>query len=186
VPNRVPLTGQPLALDLINTNAASIDFLAGVDDLRSWIHLQGDRLAEAGAPSTEITAADLVKVHAVRVAVTNAVDDVRRGTMPATEDLEVLNQAQRAAPAIKELTATDGLVTTAHKRTGTPGARLVAWLAEAAADLLSQSAVTTVRRCDAPDCVMLFLPAHPLRRWCSARCGNRIRVARHYQRHKDG
>ncbi|GAA2507323.1 hypothetical protein GCM10023100_41830 [Actinocorallia cavernae] len=28
------------------------------------------------------------------------------------------------------------------------------------------------------------LPAHPRRRWCSpARCGNRARVARYYQRH---
>ncbi|MFF4211720.1 CGNR zinc finger domain-containing protein [Streptomyces sp. NPDC001796] len=34
---------------------------------------------------------------------------------------------------------------------------------------------------------MLFLPAHPRRRWCSAaRCGNRVRVARHYQRRKAG
>ncbi|MEV3921501.1 CGNR zinc finger domain-containing protein [Actinomadura coerulea] len=32
---------------------------------------------------------------------------------------------------------------------------------------------------------MLFLPAHPRRRWCSAaRCGNRVRVARHYRRHR--
>ncbi|WP_433464559.1 CGNR zinc finger domain-containing protein [Spirillospora sp. CA-128828] len=30
-----------------------------------------------------------------------------------------------------------------------------------------------------------FLPGHPRRRWCSAaRCGNRVRVARHYQRHR--
>ncbi|MFD0515426.1 CGNR zinc finger domain-containing protein [Streptomyces aureus] len=33
--------------------------------------------------------------------------------------------------------------------------------------------------------MLLFLPAHPRRRWCSAaRCGNRARVARYYQRHK--
>ncbi|WP_371871358.1 CGNR zinc finger domain-containing protein [Phytohabitans rumicis] len=41
-----------------------------------------------------------------------------------------------------------------------------------------------VRQCEADDCVMLFLPAHPRRRWCSgACCGNRTRVAWHYQRH---
>ncbi|MEU9839973.1 CGNR zinc finger domain-containing protein [Actinomadura sp. NPDC048032] len=39
--------------------------------------------------------------------------------------------------------------------------------------------------CEADDCVLLFLPAHPRRRWCSAaRCGNRVRVARHYRRHR--
>jgi predicted RNA-binding Zn ribbon-like protein len=32
---------------------------------------------------------------------------------------------------------------------------------------------------------MVFLPAHPRRRWCSpTRCGNRARVARYYQRHR--
>ncbi|MEV6134662.1 CGNR zinc finger domain-containing protein [Nocardia sp. NPDC051990] len=33
--------------------------------------------------------------------------------------------------------------------------------------------------------VLLFLRLHPRRRWCaSERCGNRVRVARYYQRHK--
>uniref|UniRef100_UPI000B043057 CGNR zinc finger domain-containing protein n=1 Tax=Actinomadura kijaniata TaxID=46161 RepID=UPI000B043057 len=72
-----------------------------------------------------------------------------------------------------------------RRRTGPDGARLAAALAEAAADLLGDPAVTRVRRCEADDCVLLFLPAHPRRRWCSAsRCGNRVRVARHYQRHR--
>ena len=57
--------------------------------------------------------------------------------------------------------------------------------AEAAAGLLADPSVTKIRQCEADDCVLLFLPAHPRRRWCSAaRCGNRVRVARHYQRHK--
>ncbi|WP_442935215.1 CGNR zinc finger domain-containing protein [Micromonospora sp. CPCC 206061] len=60
-----------------------------------------------------------------------------------------------------------------------------AWLAEAAAELLADPGVTTIRECEADACVMLFLPAHPRWRWCSAaRCGNRARVARYYQRHK--
>ncbi|WP_253798373.1 CGNR zinc finger domain-containing protein [Nocardia amikacinitolerans] len=29
-------------------------------------------------------------------------------------------------------------------------------------------------------------PAHPKRRWCSPdRCGNRVRVARYYRKHKE-
>ena len=47
------------------------------------------------------------------------------------------------------------------------------------------SGLEKVRECEAADCVMLFRPAHPRRRWCSpTRCGNRARVARYYQRHK--
>ncbi|HEV2241669.1 MAG TPA: CGNR zinc finger domain-containing protein [Streptosporangiaceae bacterium] len=47
-------------------------------------------------------------------------------------------------------------------------------------------AVRRVRRCEGRDCRMLFLPANPRRRWCTPDvCGNRARVARYYQRHKD-
>ncbi|MDE3722094.1 CGNR zinc finger domain-containing protein [Nocardiopsis sp. N85] len=42
-----------------------------------------------------------------------------------------------------------------------------------------------MRACEAPDCVLSFLPAHPEHRWCSPeRCGNRVRVARYQRRHR--
>lgn len=101
------------------------------------------------------------------------------------EALEGLNAAQAAAPAITELGWDGTAVTAVRRRAGEPGVRLAAWLAEAAADLLADPAVTTIRQCAADDCVMLFLPAHPRRQWCSpTRCGNRTRVARHYHRHQ--
>ncbi|WP_234421861.1 CGNR zinc finger domain-containing protein [Streptomyces sp. CB00316] len=63
--------------------------------------------------------------------------------------------------------------------------RLAALFAEDAAALLAGPAGGRVRACAAEECVMLFVPAHPSRRWCSpARCGNRARVARCYQRHR--
>ncbi|WP_308289026.1 CGNR zinc finger domain-containing protein [Streptomyces erythrochromogenes] len=58
--------------------------------------------------------------------------------------------------------------------------------AEAVAELLTDPRAGQVRECEAPDCVLLFLPAHPRRRWCVAGvCGNRARVARYYARYKD-
>ncbi|MEE4546564.1 CGNR zinc finger domain-containing protein [Streptomyces sp. V4-01] len=39
--------------------------------------------------------------------------------------------------------------------------------------------------CHAPGCVLYFLRTPPRRAWCSAACGNRARVARHYHRHHD-
>jgi predicted RNA-binding Zn ribbon-like protein len=74
----------------------------------------------------------------------------------------------------------DGTTVTARtRRDGRLGPRLAARLAEAAADLLTHPAIGNLRECEADDCVMLFLPAHPRRRWCSpTRCGNRARVAR--------
>ncbi|WP_214410991.1 CGNR zinc finger domain-containing protein [Sphaerisporangium fuscum] len=181
-----PLTGEPLALDLVNTRPAAGDLLTTPADLRAWLTLQADRFAEArDLAGHDLTAADLAAVRDVRERVARALDHVRRAERPLTDDLDVLNRAQRAAPAIAELSWDDGTVTATRRRAGPPGERLGAWLAEAAAELLADPAVTTVRQCEADDCVMLFLPAHPRRRWCSAaRCGNRVRVARHYRRHK--
>ncbi|MFD8726031.1 CGNR zinc finger domain-containing protein [Streptomyces sp. NPDC059629] len=181
----VPLTGEPLALDLINTRPTVGDQLATPGDLHAWWVLQADRLPEA-VPH-EVSAADLAAVQAVREHTARALDQVRRGEEPSVSDLEALNQAQRAASAIKELAWGGSVVTATRRREGSPGRRLAASLAEAAAELLADPEVTRIRKCEADDCVMLFLPTHPRRRWCSAtRCGNRMRVARHYQRHKAG
>ncbi|MEU7714598.1 CGNR zinc finger domain-containing protein [Micromonospora chalcea] len=181
----VPLTGEPLALDLVNTRPATGDLLVTPDNLRAWLELQADRLPEARELAAALTAADLTAVHAVREHTAQAVDHVRRGEPPSATALESLNQAQRGAPAINELAWDGTSITAVRRRTGPAGPRLAARLAEAAAELLTDPAIAKIRQCEADDCVMLFLPAHPRRRWCSAtRCGNRVRVARHYQRHR--
>ncbi|MEV6945175.1 CGNR zinc finger domain-containing protein [Streptomyces sp. NPDC051172] len=181
----VPLTGEPLALDLVNTRPTAGDLLTTTDDLRAWWALQADRLPDE-VPQA-VTAADLAAVRVVREHTAGALSHLRRGDEPLAADLDALNRAQRAAPAINELAWNGSAVTATRRRDGSPGLRLAACLAEAAAELLSDPAVTRIRECEADDCVMLFLAAHPRRRWCSAtRCGNRVRVARHYQRNKAG
>lgn len=191
----VPLTGEPLALDLLNTRPSTpdgpVDLIATVDGLRAWLGLQADRLGgvlpeggQARLPDDDLAAA-VSAVHEVRAHAAAAIDQARRGLRPPEDALRGLNRAQRAAPAVRELVWDGVAVTAAPRREGSPGARLAAVLAEAVAELLTDPAVTTVRKCAADDCAMLFLPAHPRRRWCSAaRCGNRARVARHYRRHR--
>ncbi|SHG20856.1 CGNR zinc finger domain-containing protein [Streptoalloteichus hindustanus] len=181
----VPLTGEPLALDLVNTRPSNGDLLTALDELRAWVTLEADRLPDVRTRTSELTEADLVSVRAIRQHAANALDHARRGARPAEADLQALNKAQRAAPAILALSWNGSTTAASRARTGPVGARLVAALAEAAAELLSDPSVTRIRQCEAEDCVLLFLPAHPRRRWCSAdRCGNRVRVARHYQRHR--
>jgi predicted RNA-binding Zn ribbon-like protein len=180
------LIGEPLALDLVNTRPTGGDLLATPADLRTWLTLQVDRFSEVRElTDTELGATELAAVRDVRTHTVHALDRIRRGERPSANDLDALNQAQRGAPAVLELTWHDGTITATRTRTGTPARRLAAWLAEASAELLADPAVTKTRQCEADDCVMLFLPTNPRRRWCSAaRCGNRVRVARHYQRHK--
>ncbi|MEV5588367.1 ABATE domain-containing protein, partial [Nonomuraea pusilla] len=43
----VPLTGEPLALDLVNTRPSVGDLLATADRLRAWLALEADRFPEA-------------------------------------------------------------------------------------------------------------------------------------------
>ncbi|MGP3977992.1 CGNR zinc finger domain-containing protein [Streptomyces sp. 8N114] len=184
-----PLTGEPLALDLVNTRPLTadgpVDLLADSAGLRSWLALQADRLPDPGAGREAVDAADVRAVHAVRAHATAAINQARQGKRPPEAALRALNEAQSAAPAINHVAWDGTAVTVTRHRTGSLGARTAALLAEAAADLLADPAVGTIRECEADDCVMLFLPAHPRRRWCSAaRCGNRARVARYYQRHK--
>ncbi|TQM79889.1 putative RNA-binding Zn ribbon-like protein [Saccharothrix saharensis] len=180
-----PLTGEHLALDLVNTRPVTGDGRADLLDtprrLAAWLALEPALRAGRATP----TAADLAPVHAVREHVDAAVHALLRGTRPPRTALVGLTEAMRAAPAVRELGWDGSAVTATHRRAGRLGVRLAAHLAEAAADLLTDPAVDTLRRCEAEDCVMVFLPAHPRRRWCSpTRCGNRARVARYYQRHR--
>jgi predicted RNA-binding Zn ribbon-like protein len=178
------LTGEPLALDLVNTQVSSpdgeVDLLQTPDALRAWLAVERDRL-DTGAEEIELAA-----VRALRAHVTAAVDAARAGVPPPSSALRAITEAQRNAPSYQELGWNGEAVTIMMRRPGDATAALLAQLAEAAAGLLASPAIGLVRKCEGPGCRMLFLPAHPRRRWCSpATCGNRVRVGRYYQRHKD-
>lgn len=184
-----PLTGEPLALDLVNTRAETprgpLDLVATTEGLRSWLELQEERIPEALATPQGLTEGHVAAVHAVRDHITTAIGYARHGQAPPAGVLHGINRAQRAAPATQVLSWNGATVVASTHRSGELGTRLAAHLAAAAADLLTSPEVTHIRACQARDCIMLFLPAHPRRRWCSpTRCGNRIRVARHQQRHQ--
>lgn len=151
-----------LAIDFVNT-------LTSEDDrLEEWLSSQG-------LPWSE----DFRKL---RGQVEAAVLAARDGVEP---DLAPLNAALRGAPSF-ELLTWNGAVVVSRERSGDEVARGLAVLAGAAAELLASPSVRKVKTCEAPGCRLLFVPAHPRRRWCDpATCGNRVRVARYYQRHKD-
>lgn len=184
-----PLTGELLALDLLNTlphtaQGPPADHLADAAGLLAWLALEGERLPGA-AGAREVTPDDLAAVRAVRAHAAEAVAAVRRGERPPETALRGLNEAQLAAPAVRYAEWNGKNVVAQARRSGPLGVRVAAALAEEAAALLAGPALAGIRECEAEDCTMLFVPAHPRRRWCSAaRCGNRARVARYYRRHK--
>jgi predicted RNA-binding Zn ribbon-like protein len=84
--------------------------------------------------------------------------------------LLALTAAGRAAPAYRELAHDGDAVVAQVRRSGDPTRDLLARLAEAAVDLLTDPAVRSVRACEGPGCRLLFLPAHQ-RRSAATACG---------------
>jgi predicted RNA-binding Zn ribbon-like protein len=183
----IPLAGEPLALDLVNTLAngpggEALDLLGSPEAAAAWLDAQHALGRLAGAPTRDL---DLAALRELRSHVAESVDRARQGAAPPPPALAALNEALRAAPAYPRMSWNGAAVMVIVARSGDPHDAMRAELAQAAADLLSDPAITRVRACEGVNCRLLFLPAHQKRRWCSpSTCGNRARVARHYQRHR--
>ncbi|MFJ3574608.1 CGNR zinc finger domain-containing protein [Streptomyces rubiginosohelvolus] len=104
--------------------------------------------------------------------------------LPVDEALRLLNKAAAREPVAPQLhwpaegPPTAGLLSAE----GDPGVRLVAALARDAVDFLSGPQREHLRACRAPRCVRYFVKSHGRQEWCKPSCGNRARVARHYER----
>lgn len=185
----IPFIGEPLALDLVNTRpstgAGPVDLIDNADGLAAWVQHQAARLLDSGlSPSGRLTYDDLAPVLAVREHVAAAVKSLMEGKGVRAADLAGLNAAMRAAPVTRQLDWGETPALTC-KRAGTSGVQLAGFLAEDAALLLAGPDAGLIRKCEADDCVMLFVGNNARRRWCSAaRCGNRVRVSRYYQRNR--
>lgn len=183
------LVTESLALDLVNTrlylNEAWVDLLDDHENRTDWLSAEAERLgirADDVAAFTDEVAADLKVVRAHAAA---AIEAARHGMKPPARSLTGLNAALRTAPAVPQMRWEGTRVTSTSERKGSLSTRLAARFAEAAGELLINPAIRKVRLCEAPTCVVQFLPRNPNRRWCTPSvCGNRARVARYYQRHK--
>jgi predicted RNA-binding Zn ribbon-like protein len=69
------------------------------------------------------------------------------------------------------------------RRDGPSFAGSVSRLAREGADVLADRS-RPLRACHAPGCGLFFVQNHQRRRWCSTGCGNRVRAARYYRRHR--
>jgi len=181
----VPLIGEPLPLDFVNTrpqpDRGVLDVFATAEGLSQWLLAESDRL-----PAIPVTDTTRKRVVALRRQVGAALDAIVCGDQPGDAALGAINDALRHAPSYLQLRWSKKGARVDTIRPGDHDAQLLAAVAEASVDYLSSDRALATRRCEAPDCEMLFSPTHPRRRWCSPTvCGNRTRVARYYDRHKD-
>ncbi|QIQ06278.1 CGNR zinc finger domain-containing protein [Streptomyces liangshanensis] len=202
-----PLLGEPLPVELMNTvwadREGEYDALLDAGDLARWLRSVDARFSpplDLGGPEAEasVPAPDRPSVERFR----ELRDALRRLAAVATRDTR-----PTAASPVPDLAAAVGAVNRACAYAPTwsrlawnedepparadgssygPEARALSRIAEETVQLFTGPDAAGLRACHAPGCVRYFVRAHPRREWCSAGCGNRARVARHYRRHHPG
>ncbi|MCX4525888.1 MULTISPECIES: CGNR zinc finger domain-containing protein [unclassified Streptomyces] len=178
-----PLTGEPLALDLLNTRWAAdgepLDLFAGaaglsrVEGLAVWLESVGL------AGRFRADAATLVHLLTAREALARAVAD------PADESARRLIDAVLEHGRIRATLTAEGPGERAEFNDPAWGP---AWLAARDYLGLLASAPDRIRECASPACVLHFhdTSRNGTRRWCSmAACGNRAKASRHYARTRE-
>lgn len=185
VPDLYPT--EPLPVRLVNTIWADRDgvhdALGTVAQLKQWARQCGV------TPASSLTHDDLTRARRLRDAVRRlaaaALDDARPGAVPdlsPDDALDVLNGFLGAtAPELRREPRGGFRRTWASADSGF--ARALSEIALEAADLLDE-AEERLGVCHGPGCVLYFQRVPARRAWCSDGCGNRARVARHYQRQK--
>jgi predicted RNA-binding Zn ribbon-like protein len=78
----------------------------------------------------------------------------------------------------------DGALQRVSAGSATPSRRALSSIARHCIATLTGEDRVKLCACYAPGCVLYLVKDHPRREWCSTACGNRVRAARHYQRHR--
>jgi predicted RNA-binding Zn ribbon-like protein len=196
------MTARWLALELAATirhdgSGGIADDLADQSSFAWWLERNADLLADCGPALYEVGTDDRLRQRvielrrAVRSLFGHAIAPAEPSRaeagalLPLPEALELVNGAAVAAPYAPQLVwEPGGPPQVVHRQPATDaGTALLAALAHAVIDFLASEDRARLHACPAPRCVRYFLRERPQQAWCKPSCGNRARVARHYQRH---
>ena len=183
-PAPAPGEERSLGLALVNTALAHrgepIDLLTDGRAAAAWLDAHG----LAGCRAAEIGAAEVDGLRRVRAAI-RAAFLARIAEMPLDPDsLGTLNAAARGGPRAPQLAwaAAGPELEWAGRRGESALDVAVATIAADAIEIVSGPLGESLRACEAHGCVRIFIQDHGRRRWCSRTCGDRVRVARHYEK----
>src|ERR671919_1962969 len=183
-----PALGEPLAIELANTLFTDLgrpfDALTTPAALTRWLQTNAERIDPP--PPRRLGAGDLERARELRTIIRALLATAVDGDPPPAATIRRLNELAAIAPFTARLHWPAGKPPKAHLSPSGAGDldALLALLAQSAIDVLGGSGAGRLRRCEAPGCINYYLKDHPRRAWCSPKCGNRVRVARHYQRHR--
>ncbi|MET9232094.1 ABATE domain-containing protein [Lentzea sp. NPDC003310] len=178
-----PMGAEPLvALDLVDTQALCLDpvrdLIADEAEHARWWALQADRLPDAAPPAISAT-------RRLRALLRSLFEAALTGATPDPALVADLNAVAAAVPTSPRL---DGWGAQARASVrwhddynGHPA--LAAIAGESIRLLADPERLGKLRACANPACSMMFLAENKRRMWCAANvCGNRARVARHYEK----
>jgi predicted RNA-binding Zn ribbon-like protein len=157
---------DPIAISLANVE------LASAGDLATWLRGSGQIARDAGG-----IALRLPEFGALRSSLRELLAAAAEGRPLPDLAVDHLNETSARVPRIARLEG--GEVMQAPVGAG-PAPLALARIAWSAMEILGGPDRERVRRCGA--CGRFFKATRPDRVWCSDRCGNRIRVARHHAR----
>lgn len=181
-----PVIGEPIVLELANTNYRNIDEM--IDFLASPTLVEGWFVASpTGSLITRPTrwnAATRAQLAGIRDAIYDVMNCLIDNRLPERQSITRLNVAAATSTPVPELRwiRNEGPSIRVRVATGPAIDSLLNDLAVRALELLTGPRAADVRRCASDDCWMLFLKDHPRRRWCHNSCGHRNRQASYYRR----
>lgn len=186
--------GNHPCLDFINTqmivNGEPTDVLESFDDFISWLVqanlVTNTQAVVAGAELNHKECTSLLEqAKAFRTTLRElAARIVVRKPIPASI-IDRINQLLSQRPGYPQLVRRKGGFEQRFHSAAAPVHNLLVPLAEAAGDLLCRADFALIKKCGNPACILYFYDTtkNHTRNWCSMQtCGNRIKVAAHYQR----
>lgn len=197
--DRFVFSGDCLCLDFANTlddrlTGRAKELLTSYAALVTWSQQAGlltaveaRDLTREGARRPTAVAAVLQRAIILREVIYRLFAAVAAGRLPASADVETLNQTLMQGRDLWQVIMTAEGFQWGWQAESAGLERMLWPVAQSAAELLTSAARSAVRECAAGDCGWLFLDTSHRRRWCSMQsCGNRMKARRHYTRQKTG
>jgi predicted RNA-binding Zn ribbon-like protein len=187
--------GNNLALDFVNTLIVDdkdepLELLRSFDDLIGWVSASGimnadPTSAEKRKLNSEQRAILFERALHLRSELKKMAKAISEGRRVPTSAVEAINEVFSEVEGHFELSTTPTGYATNFRIDDRDPALIFMPIAESAAKLLGDGDLSLVRKCQRSACVLYFYDNSKRhgRRWCSmAACGNRAKVAAHYER----
>jgi len=186
--------GNHPCLDFINTQmivkGEPADAIASFDDLVSWL-VQTKLLTTSQADVVRTTVNQkettslLEEAKTFRVTLRGLAERIVAHKPISDSTVYTINRFLSQRPGYPQLVRRKGRFEQRFHSAATSAKNVLVPLAEATSDLLCRADFTLIKKCGNPACILYFYDTtkNHTRNWCSMQlCGNRIKVAAHYQR----